>query len=327
MAGTPQQFITLDALRGVAAIGVMIFHAPVIGPAMSPGGYLAVDLFFWMSGFVIAQSYGHRLAIGMTPREFLGRRAVRLWPMLALGALLGITFLGGHAGSLILLPNPQAAGLFPANPPLWSLLVEGLAYAAFAFGMWKSGPRALAGIMAISGGLLVWMAMDHGLIVDFGARWSTFAGGLARIGFGFAGGMLAWHLWSRRSQTPRKTWLAWLPLAAMAAIMAGVPQYGGPQVVVAAVIGCPMVLWAAVRWQLPQGKLAKSLGDLSYPLYCIHAPLLLAGGYGPMRLTLALPLFVALPIAALLLHHWIDLPIRQWLANRFLPAAIRPASA
>ena len=100
------RFVTLDALRGIAAIGVMLYHSMPDSPLVIPGGYLAVDLFFVLSGFVIALTYEDKLRDGMTPREFLALRAIRLWPMLLVGAGLGIALYGGHAGMLFSVAEP-----------------------------------------------------------------------------------------------------------------------------------------------------------------------------------------------------------------------------
>jgi len=315
MARPAQQFATLDGLRGIAAMGVMVFHAPSTGLAVMPGGYLAVDLFFMMSGFVIAQAYGPRMADGMTAREFLWRRAVRLWPMCALGAMLGMVLHGGHAGALLLLPDWRSAtNLYPANPPLWSLLFECLAYAAVAFGLWRMAPRGLAGAAAVCAVVLGWLVLGGAALVDFGAHWPTIGGGFARIGFGFTSGICACHLWQKRAAAapPRRTMLAWLPLAAMAGMMAWVPTSGGPVALLALLAGCPAIVWAALRWELPQPRAARALGDLSYPLYCIHAPVLAWLGLSGWE---AAALFAALPLAALALHRMVDVPVRRWLGR------------
>ena len=80
------RFSTLDGLRGVAAIMVLLYHCD----QMAPRGYLGVDLFFTLSGFVIARAYGDRLASGMPVGRFVALRLVRLYPMYFVGGLLGI---------------------------------------------------------------------------------------------------------------------------------------------------------------------------------------------------------------------------------------------
>ncbi len=84
-------FHTLDALRGIAAIGVVIFHmGGTFEPLATPGGYLAVDLFFMMSGVVLSHAYEARFRAGMGTLEFMRLRLIRLYPLYLLGLLLGI---------------------------------------------------------------------------------------------------------------------------------------------------------------------------------------------------------------------------------------------
>jgi len=80
-------FLALDALRGVAAVSVMLFH---ISNGWLPCGYLAVDMFFMLSGFVLAFSYEDRLRNRMSFREFLLRRLIRLYPMIIAGSVAGL---------------------------------------------------------------------------------------------------------------------------------------------------------------------------------------------------------------------------------------------
>src|SRR4051812_33009270 len=85
-------FIALDGLRGVAALVVIVMHR---GRWWYPQGgflghgYLAVDFFFLLSGFVIAFAYDSRLSAGMSAWRFMGLRLIRLYPLILLGMLLG----------------------------------------------------------------------------------------------------------------------------------------------------------------------------------------------------------------------------------------------
>src|SRR6516225_9704176 len=84
----------LDGLRGVAAILVIIYHLfeayyPV--PAHHPEhhGYLAVDFFFLLSGFVVGYAYDDRWEKGMSVWDFFKIRLIRLHPLVLLGVLIG----------------------------------------------------------------------------------------------------------------------------------------------------------------------------------------------------------------------------------------------
>ena len=176
------KFETLDAMRGIAAIAVMLFHyqGTILGGLprglLFSGGYLAVDLFFVLSGFVIAHAYDGRLAATMTAGTFVRLRLVRLMPMIWLGALLGASFM---LFSLRRPPNEIAwvaplnafiiptwtsisPDLFPINAPAWSLLFELIANIAFALMFRHLGTTRLLGVMAISVPFLVFAAFTFG---------------------------------------------------------------------------------------------------------------------------------------------------------------------
>jgi len=84
------RYEALDGLRGVAALCVMACHFGQMLDVYWPANmFLAVDIFFMMSGFVIMYSYGERLRNGMPAWSYLGRRLVRLYPMFIVGLLIG----------------------------------------------------------------------------------------------------------------------------------------------------------------------------------------------------------------------------------------------
>src|SRR5215210_2241655 len=85
---------SLNGLRGLAALIVVLFHAAaLIGTQLAPGGYLAVDLFFILSGFVIAHAYDHRFAEGLGPLAFIRYRIIRFYPLYLLGLAIGASWL------------------------------------------------------------------------------------------------------------------------------------------------------------------------------------------------------------------------------------------
>ncbi len=314
------RFATMDALRGIAAVGVMFFHAERSFVLHLPGGYLAVDLFFGLSGFVIAYAYQERLREGFAAREFLIRRAIRLWPMVLLGAVLAMVLHGGHAGMLFLLPNWKSDGLlYPSNPPMWSLLFEAIAYCAFALVLHRLGNAALMAIMGASALALTALALSPGHFTDFGADWASFGGGLARVGYAFTAGVLVfrWHDGSA-SRTSALAWVLAFPL------VIGFLAIGGSDNLAAlgaVLLGVPSIVALAARIEVPQRRLAALLGDVSYPLYCIHVPLLaLAAG-----LSNAATLAVCLAITALslALDRGVDHPARRWLEMHLRRAPAR----
>jgi peptidoglycan/LPS O-acetylase OafA/YrhL len=306
------RFVTLDALRGTAAIGVMLYHSMPDTPLPIPGGFLAVDLFFVLSGFVIALTYEAKLRDGMRMREFLTLRAIRLWPMLLIGALLGIGLEGGHAGMLFLLPSPYSDTLYPSNPPLWSLLLEGLAYVGFASFAHRLSDRKLVVLAAVSGVTLAGYALHSSArLHEFGGFWSTLPAGLARVGFSFTAGMLIYRWRKHDGLQHSRDWRAALLPAGLLGLMLFMP-FGETGGLLAILVVFPALVWFASKWELPAPRAGALLGALSYPLYCIHMPILaVTAANGAAR-----PWVWALLIAAsVLLDRWWDRPVRRGLIS------------
>ena len=90
MSAAPR-YATLDGLRGVAAVLVLCYHTHVFpgSAAIAPHGYLAVDFFFMLSGFVIASAYQEKLKAVFTVPDFVMQRVIRLYPVALVGILLG----------------------------------------------------------------------------------------------------------------------------------------------------------------------------------------------------------------------------------------------
>ncbi|MCG5075247.1 acyltransferase family protein [Paraburkholderia tagetis] len=87
---------SLEGLRGAAALLVVLFHIGLLSPfsAIIRNGYLAVDLFFVLSGYVICSAYADRLETGRDVWRFIVRRSGRLWPLHIVTAILAYAFLG-----------------------------------------------------------------------------------------------------------------------------------------------------------------------------------------------------------------------------------------
>ncbi len=188
MTTTDNRYDALDGLRGVAAIAVMFSH--FTEESVFKNAYVAVDLFFMLSGFVIAHSYGTRLLAGMTAVEYIKRRIIRLYPMLLLSLLIGLPVLieAGTVGistypmrnvisatiyNLFFTPymasfgtvnmatvnavtaiDPTIGEIFPSNPPAWSLFFEMVASIAFVV-IVRLNKNALLKIIAVSGIMFV----------------------------------------------------------------------------------------------------------------------------------------------------------------------------
>lgn len=147
-----RKFETLEGMRGAAAFAVVLYHSwGLFGGQITAGGYLAVDLFFVLSGCVLSHANDGRFALGRTTEwSFFIRRLIRLWPLHAFGIILGGTGLalqsalspnpvltGGQVATaaiagLAFFPTPFHSDLFPLNVPAWSLMYEVLVSLAYA---------------------------------------------------------------------------------------------------------------------------------------------------------------------------------------------------
>lgn len=287
-------FATLDGLRAVAAAAVVIHHGPDLFGV--PGGslYLAVDLFFVVSGFVIAEAYGATISAQGAP-AFLRRRLARLFPLYALGLAFGTAvalreaarhadasaadLAVSFAAALVLLPVPSAgaAFLYPLMPVAWSLALEiGVNALAAAVWSWLRG-WVLVTILAGAALALAVVAMRHGDL-DVGWNGATAIGGPPRAFYGFAAGLLLHRLWA----TGRGRVLVPAPLVLAATLLAlavppPVPRAVWDCAIVVAL--APALVWLAVC-SAPSSRLRPvflAAGGISYAVYALHLPLLRLG--------------------------------------------------
>lgn len=317
----------LDALRGVAALCVVLHHeAPLYGaPGPFSRAYLAVDFFFMLSGFVLTLAFEPKLRAGMGAGDFLRRRVARLWPVLAVGVMIGAGWrlsIGATShlwlltlSGLMLVPYLRdSGGIYQLNGPQWSLAYEVLANAAHALVLQRLRDGLLMFFVLCCALMLAWCAYQWGSVGlgDTGRNWW---GGFARVGFGY--GLGVWlgrrHAAGQWKVSPP---LAWAGAALLPLCLLGLPWL--PTGVVAgdllAVLGVfPLALWGAAQVTLrgPGARIADALGRLSYPLYAIHGPMLiwgawLARGHGahaglirPLTLTAVLVLAAGLAISPL----------------------------
>lgn len=234
-AAAPHRYEILDGLRGVAALIVVVFH---ISEAFSYDpvykhinhGFLAVDFFFVLSGFVTGYAYEHRMTTGkMSFLQFLKSRLIRLQPMVLFGLLLGAMLFWFQASDyypriaqtsvatvwLYVLLNflmvPQTPEhnirgneeLFSLNIPQWSLIYEYIANLLFGLFMWRLGKKALVLLVLAFAVMLADSALslnlfgllapaDYPLSLNAGFTWNAehIYIGMARVGYSFFAGLL-----------------------------------------------------------------------------------------------------------------------------------------
>jgi peptidoglycan/LPS O-acetylase OafA/YrhL len=289
---------------------VALRHAPFLWaiPATPTGwmrnSYLAVDLFFVLSGFVLEHAYGRRFREGMSVRAFMLARLQRLYPLYVLAFILALPFLFGllRDGALgpaqavidflcgaLMLPTPNIAysqaDLYPLNFAAWSLFFELLANLLFAaFGrrlgtkslIWLVGGFAVAlALCATAGWLGFGIEVDKRGVLGGGPSWETFGAGVLRVGFSFFAGVLIYRFYDSKRRPPASLGFA----VAAFAVVTGILALGFsadidlPATLLSVIIIFPLAIMICARFDPPKGVLKNtmlSLGLLSYGLYVLQ---------------------------------------------------------
>ncbi|MEB0059211.1 MULTISPECIES: acyltransferase [unclassified Variovorax] len=282
------RLLTLDAMRGLAAIGVILFHLDFIGP-FAQSGYLAVDFFFLLSGLVIARAYQTRLDRGLPFTDFLLERVIRLYPLYLLGFLVGllrrlaqiatdhtIQMSWPHLGisavfNVLMLPSPATDELAPINGPSWSIYFELLVNVVWASVLVKASKRTLAAYVVVLCIALCALIVGTGW-AEAGYAWSDVHFGVIRSFFGFGLGVLLAKSWT--GSQPRDSALSVVAAAALCAVLIVdvSPAYRAFYDIVAIVLCFPAIVYMGVAFNPPAAlkRVATVLGDISYPVYMLH---------------------------------------------------------
>ena len=376
LLGSKPHFALLDGLRGVAALLVVWYHlfegfafAEVVNGAgegvimVINHGYLAVDFFFLLSGFVMGYAYDERWGKGFTVREFFRRRLNRLHPMVLFGALFGaLTFLLGGAqqwdGSPValhfvllalvagcfMIPALPGVGyevrgngeMFSLNGPSWSLFFEYIGNILYALAIRRLATRWLVALVVLLGLLLTGFALtDPSGYGSIGVGWTldgvNFVGGLLRMAFPYSLGLLM----SRRFKPCRikgAFLLSTLLLLVLFHVPAIAPVGGiclnGLYEMGCIIVAFPLIVWlsaSAAQGTPSQEALYRGLGQLSYPLYLTHYPimylfyawLIREQCYGLADCwQVALPLYAGCVLLGWLVYRYYEAPVRKRLAGR-----------
>ncbi|SFU56708.1 Peptidoglycan/LPS O-acetylase OafA/YrhL, contains acyltransferase and SGNH-hydrolase domains [Pustulibacterium marinum] len=364
---TKQHFEILDGLRGVAAIIVVLFHILEIfsngdhTKQLLNHGYLAVDFFFMLSGFVIAHAYDDRWN-SMNLKSFFQRRIIRLQPMIISGMTLGaLLFYFSDAANLFpivhntpvwkvilimilgwfLIPVPLSMDIrgwqemYPLNGPAWSLFFEYIANILYALVLRKLNNKVLTVLTLIAGGLLIHLAFTSSS-GDIIGGWSLSVEqlhiGFARLLFPFLAGILLCRTGLKKTISGNFFVCAFLLIAVLV-----FPRLGGHSDlwmnslydIIAIVIVFPIILLlGANSTHKPTTtlKLSKFLGDLSYPLYITHFPIVYVFYAWVINHNITLENAWPTAIAVLLISiitayvalQYFDIPIRKWLTKKIL---------
>lgn len=310
---TKKHYAILDGLRGVAAIMVVAFHimeahATSHLDQVINHGYLAVDFFFLLSGFVISYAYDDRWS-KMNVTDFFKIRLVRLQPMVVMGMIIGALTFYYQDSSLwptihqvpvwktivimligfTLIPVPPSMDIrgwqemHPLNGPGWSLFFEYIGNILYALFVRKFSNKALSILVFLSGCLLIHLAVtspNGDVIGGWSLEPTQLHIGFSRMLFPFFGGLLLHRMVKLTSIKNAFWWASLLTVAVLA-----MPRIGGSEHLwmngiydsLSIILVFPLIVFLGASGEVT-GKYAtricKFLGEISYPIYITHYPLI-----------------------------------------------------
>ncbi len=278
---------TLDGLRGVAAIVVVIWHCSKLFGFQPASGYLAVDLFFCISGFVVSKAYDDRLREPAYFPRFVVARLVRVYPFylfsILVSSFLVMAALAFHLKtnwapgelveaaslSIFLLPSPplHSVAVFPLNNPVWSLLVEIVGNIIYGAMRVRVELVALGAIIAAV--VLVWLSLRFGTL-DIGGSWPLFPLSLGRVIYSsFLGALLS------RGKSYSKSLPSWMVVTVFTGLLFVNPvAFRSEYDLFAVLFVIPLLVFLAAGTE-PLGHLAtlyRVIAAASYGLYVLHVP-------------------------------------------------------
>ncbi|SFQ54015.1 acyltransferase family protein [Parafilimonas terrae] len=347
---TKPHFNILDGLRGIAALAVVIFHFmewvfPDYNQNFIGHGFLAVDFFFCLSGFVIGYAYDNRMP-QMGLKNFFALRLIRLHPLVVLGTVLGVAgflldpfsnaYTSYNTGrvlllfmsSIMLIPMPamedRGFNLFGLNAPSWSLFWEYIANIIYAFILCRI-KRSLLIIITISAAILLcYVSYRSGNLLG-GWSGETFWDGGTRLAYSFSAGILIY-----RSNWIIKNNIGFIGLTvllSLAFIMPGT-SFNWLTELLVVLFYFPLIvsLGAGAALNPKMKNICVFSGNISYPLYMTHyAAIWIFGNYytGFKPSMDKLPFIIIPGIFFLVAFAWLvmkfyDIPVRKYLKKKFV---------
>ena len=353
----------LDALRGVAAIAVVCYHL-FEAIAFSAGdpeqkmfhGFLAVDFFFILSGFVMGYAYDNRWG-SMSLGGFIRRRLIRLHPMVVMGVVIGLVAFvsqgslrwdGTHVDlstvlwcallGLFLIPSfghldvRGNTEMFPLNGPHWSLFFEYIGSLIYGLFLHRLSTRALGCWVFVALALLLGNALQMGeghIAYGWSSEPLNIWGGFLRLSFGYPMGLLLARLFQRAQPAPMGK--AIFPLCSLAVLallcIPNLKNFSLYYQILCVGVFFPTIIWLGARGVV-EGQVKRTaslLGRISYPLYAIHYPLIymyirwLNDGVTPFGMSAwctPVAIFCTAVIAAYFIMRYYDEPLREWLSRK-----------
>jgi peptidoglycan/LPS O-acetylase OafA/YrhL len=343
-----KHFEVLDGLRGIAAFAVVIFHfmeyiAPDYSQSFIGHGFLAVDFFFCLSGFVIAYAYDGRMTrLGLM--EFFRSRLIRLHPLIVFGSVLGLLgfFIESFIGpphlvggfkiaviffcSILLIPFPVMASRFfnnfGLNAPAWSLFWEYVANLFYALFLHRIRRNYLMVFMLFASAGIVWVIYKRGSLLG-GWNGDTFWDGLIRVSYSFLAGMFIY-----RSKWIVNNRLGFLSLAVLLMMGFMVPFTAWnllwESLIVLIYFPLLIGLGAGTMPVTRVRKFCNFSANISYPLYMTHYWLIwIFGNYFTIHHPVGMRLFLIVLgiltlqiVLAYVVMRVFDTPVRRALSKR-----------
>jgi peptidoglycan/LPS O-acetylase OafA/YrhL len=349
LVNTKKHFEILDGLRGIAALAVVIFHFmewvfPDVRKNFIGHGFLAVDFFFCLSGFVIGYAYDDRIRkIGVW--KFFKLRLIRLHPLVILGSVLGLLgflldpFASAFSydpgklallfvSSLFLIPLPvmeeRFYNLFALNAPAWSLFWEYVANIFYGFVLFKVRHRVLVLLTVVAAAGICMVSYRAGNLLG---GWSkdNFLDGGARVAYSFLAGLFLY-----RSKWIIKNGIGFAGLAVLLFLAFIMPSSDWNWLTEAMIVLLyfPLLVSLGAGSSLsPQWKnICQFSGKISYPLYMTHyAAIWVFGNYFTTRKPPADELtfviisgIIFLVVVAYFVMEFYDVPVRRYLSKKLL---------
>ncbi|PXV69212.1 peptidoglycan/LPS O-acetylase OafA/YrhL [Dysgonomonas alginatilytica] len=356
LSAKPYYFDVLDGLRGTAAIVILVFHYLEMiywnyADNLLGHGFLAVDFFFCLSGFIIGFAYDKRMPqIGI--KNFFANRLIRLHPLVIAGTIIGAIgyifnpFMDGaytlewgliipaFIASLFILPTPfltgRAGALFPYNSPAWSLFLEYLANIVYALVLIRLKNKWLLVLGIASAIWLTYSSYSSGWLIN-GWDGKTFLDGFPRVSFSFIAGLLIFRfnlIWKNKFGFI----LPFVLLIAVFLYPHSENDWLTESLLVIVVFPLTISIGSGASVNGLMQSFCKFIGRLSYPLYMTHITTVWTFGnyynkYSPSGMKLVMivtALIIFNLVFAYIIMRIFDEPVRAWLTTKRKQMRMKP---
>lgn len=345
---TESRYGYLDGMRGIAALCVLTRHTGAFWTFSLYRSYLAVDLFFILSGFVISYAYDEKIESGkLRVRDFVLIRLIRLYPVYFLSVIFCIISLLSRvivfnddvvynnifsviSLTVLFLPSKVigSSQLFPINGPYWSLFFELIVNFIYVFIRRYLTTRVLILIIMLFGVAICTGAYIHGNL-DMGLYWGTVSNvaGISRAIFGIFMGLFLHRKIDRLAKYIPPKMPVWFGSVGIFLVLIS-PSVAGfdyfIDIISVTIIFPIFVLFSTNSSGRKDVKILSILGSASYPVYVFHVPvyaffLMFSGGlgrnYAPYT---GIAFIIFMVFLSVVVERYYDVPIRRWISRKLL---------